>query len=91
MTILMCITWLILFVLTIVAFWRGLIFRSKDEDVLKDFKGVPFPVTKEEPEEEKTVGGDSELDYDSPTLGYVNNTYEGYNRDPQSRRNDNRV
>ncbi|KAF8895246.1 voltage-dependent anion channel [Infundibulicybe gibba] len=33
---LMCITWAVLFVLTIVAFWRGLIFISKEEDVLKD-------------------------------------------------------
>lgn len=32
----MCITWVILFILTVMAFWRGLIFRSKPEDVLKD-------------------------------------------------------
>lgn len=36
MAVLMCGTWLILFVLTILAFWRGLIFKSKPEDVLKD-------------------------------------------------------
>ncbi|KII91028.1 hypothetical protein PLICRDRAFT_107381 [Plicaturopsis crispa FD-325 SS-3] len=36
MTIIMCITWLILFVLTVLAFWKGKIFMAKEEDVLKD-------------------------------------------------------
>ncbi len=36
MAVIMCITWVILFILTVMAFWRGLIFRSKPEDVLKD-------------------------------------------------------
>jgi tellurite resistance protein TehA-like permease len=36
MTILMCVTWGILFVLTVVAFFKGKIFNSKPEDVLKD-------------------------------------------------------
>ncbi|KAK0460049.1 voltage-dependent anion channel-domain-containing protein [Desarmillaria tabescens] len=36
LTIVMVLTWIILFVLTIVAFWKGLIFKSKEEDVLKD-------------------------------------------------------
>lgn len=36
MAILMCMTWLVLFVLTIVAFYKGLIFNSKEEDVIKD-------------------------------------------------------
>ncbi|KIK69875.1 hypothetical protein GYMLUDRAFT_150500 [Collybiopsis luxurians FD-317 M1] len=36
MAILMCITWTVLFVLTVMAFWKGLIFYSKDEDVIKD-------------------------------------------------------
>ncbi|KAJ3790213.1 voltage-dependent anion channel [Lentinula aff. detonsa] len=36
MTILMCLTWAVLFVLTVIAFWKGLIFYSQDEDVLKD-------------------------------------------------------
>ncbi|KIK52699.1 hypothetical protein GYMLUDRAFT_233276 [Collybiopsis luxurians FD-317 M1] len=36
MAILMCATWTILFILTVTAFWKGLIFCSKDEDVLKD-------------------------------------------------------
>ncbi|KAJ8468645.1 hypothetical protein ONZ45_g17174 [Pleurotus djamor] len=36
MAILICVVWLILFVLTIIAFWKGLIFQSKEEDVIKD-------------------------------------------------------
>ncbi|KAF7422308.1 hypothetical protein PC9H_010464 [Pleurotus ostreatus] len=36
MAVLICLAWLILFVLTLIAFWRGLIFHSKDEDVIKD-------------------------------------------------------
>ncbi|KAK0201519.1 voltage-dependent anion channel-domain-containing protein [Desarmillaria ectypa] len=36
MAILMVFTWVALFVLTALAFWRGLIFRSQEEDVLKD-------------------------------------------------------
>ncbi|TFK40496.1 voltage-dependent anion channel [Crucibulum laeve] len=40
MTILMCITWAVLFVLTLVAFFNGRIFISKPEDVLKD--SIPF-------------------------------------------------
>ncbi|EIN03552.1 hypothetical protein PUNSTDRAFT_146990 [Punctularia strigosozonata HHB-11173 SS5] len=36
MVILMCIAWLILFALTILAFWKGKIFMAKDEEVLRD-------------------------------------------------------
>ncbi|KAI0790246.1 voltage-dependent anion channel [Irpex lacteus] len=36
MAILMCIVWLILFTLTVIAFWKGKIFLAKDEDVLQD-------------------------------------------------------
>jgi len=32
----MCITWLVLFILTIVAFVKGDIFKSRDEDVARD-------------------------------------------------------
>ncbi|KAF8993505.1 voltage-dependent anion channel [Cyathus striatus] len=39
MTILMCVTWVVLFVLTMVAFFKGKIFNSKPEDVLKDSLG----------------------------------------------------
>ncbi|KAK7025554.1 hypothetical protein VNI00_015907 [Paramarasmius palmivorus] len=40
-TTLMCITWAILFFLTILAFWKGLIFFSKEEDVIKDTLAIP--------------------------------------------------
>lgn len=36
MTIIMCLTWLVLFVLTAVAFYKGKIFISDEETVLKD-------------------------------------------------------
>ncbi|KIY65024.1 hypothetical protein CYLTODRAFT_380082 [Cylindrobasidium torrendii FP15055 ss-10] len=36
MTVLMCGTWLILIILTVMAFWKGLIFKSKPEDVIQD-------------------------------------------------------
>jgi len=36
MTIAVCIAWLILIVLTGIAFWKGQIFNSKEEDILKD-------------------------------------------------------
>ena len=36
MAILMCTVWVILFVLTALAFWKGKIFMAKDEDVIKD-------------------------------------------------------
>ncbi|KAF7422307.1 hypothetical protein PC9H_010463 [Pleurotus ostreatus] len=42
MTTIMVITWTVLFTLTLVAFWKGLIFRSKDEDVIKDSITISF-------------------------------------------------
>jgi tellurite resistance protein TehA-like permease len=36
MTVLVCITWAVLISLTILAFWRGKIFSSKPEDVIKE-------------------------------------------------------
>lgn len=39
MTILMFTTWLILFVLTAIAFWEGKIFISRPEDVIRDQYG----------------------------------------------------
>ncbi|KAF9450552.1 hypothetical protein P691DRAFT_700995 [Macrolepiota fuliginosa MF-IS2] len=36
MAVLMCITWVVLFVLTVVAFFQGHIFKSMPEDVIKD-------------------------------------------------------
>ncbi|KAF9019958.1 hypothetical protein BDZ89DRAFT_283291 [Hymenopellis radicata] len=59
MAVIMVITWLVLFVLTVMAFWRGLIFKSKPEDVLMD--SMPAKVIDEEnragsPYEEKRGG-----------------------------------
>ncbi|KAL0577115.1 hypothetical protein V5O48_004868 [Marasmius crinis-equi] len=39
-TVLIFLTWIILIVLTILAFWKGLIFLSKEEDVIRDTVGV---------------------------------------------------
>jgi hypothetical protein len=36
MVVIMCIVWVILFSLTVLAFWKGKIFLAKDEDVIKD-------------------------------------------------------
>ena len=36
MTIIMFVTWLVLFVLTALAFWEGKIFKSAPEDVVRD-------------------------------------------------------
>lgn len=36
MTVCMCVTWLVLFVLTVLAFWEGKIFISPPEDVIRD-------------------------------------------------------
>ena len=40
MAVLMCGTWLVLFGLTILAFWKGKIFLARGEDVLRDTKAV---------------------------------------------------
>lgn len=40
MAILMCLTWLVLFVLTVTAFWRGKIFISDEEDVRQDWQPI---------------------------------------------------
>ncbi|KAG7443917.1 uncharacterized protein BT62DRAFT_988068 [Guyanagaster necrorhizus] len=50
MTILMCITWLLLFVFTVIAFCKGWIFKSKKEDVIRDIQaeeGVPAGMTED--------------------------------------------
>ncbi|CAE6426634.1 unnamed protein product [Rhizoctonia solani] len=36
MTVIVCMTWLVLFSLTLVAFWKGEIFMSRDEDIYAD-------------------------------------------------------
>ncbi|EKM52736.1 uncharacterized protein PHACADRAFT_126777 [Phanerochaete carnosa HHB-10118-sp] len=50
MAIVMCVVWLVLFVLTGVAFWKGLIFMADAEEVLKDVM-----VSREEAERDKAV------------------------------------
>ena len=40
MTIVMCLTWVVLFGLTLVAFYKGKIFISAPKDVLRDMVGV---------------------------------------------------
>ncbi|KAK7677832.1 hypothetical protein QCA50_019144 [Cerrena zonata] len=39
MAVLMCTVWVVLILLTILAFWKGKIFYAKDEDVIKDTVG----------------------------------------------------
>lgn len=58
MTVLMCITWTVLFVLTIVAFWKGLIFISNEEDVIKDSYIITLP----EPTRTSRLGDDRSSD-----------------------------
>ena len=60
MVVFICITWAVLFFLTLMAFWRGKIFFATPEDVLKD-----TPASKRRgssrvsDDEEKTLGGPS--------------------------------
>lgn len=48
MAVIMVIVWFVLFLLTVLAFWKGKIFMAKDEDVLKDSGLVPTDVEKGE-------------------------------------------
>lgn len=41
MAVVMCMVWLVLFVLTALAFWKGKIFLAAETDVLRDQGGVP--------------------------------------------------
>ncbi|KAK0452754.1 voltage-dependent anion channel-domain-containing protein [Desarmillaria tabescens] len=54
MTILMCITWLFLFIFTVIAFCKGRIFKSRKEDVIRDIhaeesEGTPAGKTEDSP------------------------------------------
>jgi hypothetical protein len=40
MTVIMCATWVVLFILTVIAFWEGKIFNSTPEDVLRDMYDI---------------------------------------------------
>lgn len=55
MVIFICITWIVLFFLTLMAFWRGKIFYAKPEDVLMDTPASKL--RKEIDDEEKTLDG----------------------------------
>jgi len=65
MTTTVFITWLVLIVLTGVAFWKGKIFISKEEDVLKDSLLVAAEEGKGESELEK---GGSDFDHSQPAV-----------------------
>ncbi|KAK0188355.1 voltage-dependent anion channel-domain-containing protein [Armillaria mellea] len=54
MTILMCITWLLLFIFTVIAICEGRIFKSRKEDVIRDIQaeeseGAPARKTEDSP------------------------------------------
>ncbi|KAK0489454.1 voltage-dependent anion channel-domain-containing protein [Armillaria novae-zelandiae] len=54
MTILMCITWLVLFIFTVIAICKGKIFNSRREDVIRDIQaeeseGAPVGKTEDSP------------------------------------------
>ncbi|PBK60602.1 hypothetical protein ARMSODRAFT_897712 [Armillaria solidipes] len=54
MTILMCITWLVLFIFTVIAICKGRIFKSRREDVIRDIQaeeseGAPAGKTEDSP------------------------------------------
>lgn len=54
MTILMCITWLVLFIFTVIAICEGRIFKSRKEDVIRDIQaeeaeGAPAGKTEDSP------------------------------------------
>jgi hypothetical protein len=60
MVVFICITWAVLFFLTLMAFWRGKIFFAKPEDVLKDAPASQQQnLSREVGDEEKTLGGQS--------------------------------
>ena len=56
MTIIMCATWLVLFALTAFAFWKGKIFISSPEAILRD----QLQLTKEVDDDEKQYAVDEE-------------------------------
>ena len=56
MTIIMCATWLVLFALTAFAFWKGKIFISSPEAILRD----QLQLTKEVADDEKQYAVDEE-------------------------------
>ncbi|THH28722.1 hypothetical protein EUX98_g5462 [Antrodiella citrinella] len=57
MTIIMCTVWVVLFSLTLLAFWKGKIFYARDEDVLKDLGNATLV---DDDEAKSFDGGDEE-------------------------------
>ncbi|KAK0202326.1 voltage-dependent anion channel-domain-containing protein [Desarmillaria ectypa] len=66
MTVLMCITWLALFIFTVIAFCKGRIFKSRKEDVIRDIQA-----------EEGVSAGKTA---DSPTIPHSTHHSESSNR-----------
>lgn len=57
MVVFICITWVVLFFLTLMAFWRGKILFAKPEEVLKDVPASKLPsFSRGTDDEEKTLG-----------------------------------
>ncbi|KAF9046834.1 hypothetical protein BDZ89DRAFT_61734 [Hymenopellis radicata] len=69
MAVIMVITWFILFILTVMAFWRGLIFKSKAEDVLVD--SMPAKMI----DEEKRAGTPDSFESMDTTVEHPHLTY----------------
>ncbi|KAL0961491.1 hypothetical protein HGRIS_006432 [Hohenbuehelia grisea] len=59
MTALICLVWCILIVLTALAFWKGLIFRSPPEDVIQDVSLSPRPAVAREKRRARDSGSSS--------------------------------
>jgi len=60
MVVFICVTWAVLFVLTLVAFWKGEILLAKPEDVLKDAQtSKQQNLPRQSNDEEKTLDGHS--------------------------------
>ena len=58
MVVFICITWTVLFFLTLMAFWRGKILFAKPEDVLQDVPASKLQsFTSGADDEEKTLDG----------------------------------
>jgi hypothetical protein len=58
MVVFICVTWAVLFFLTLMAFWRGKIFFANPEDVLRDVPASKLQsFSGEADDEEKTLGG----------------------------------
>ena len=58
MVIFICVTWAVLFFLTLMAFWRGKIFFANPEDVINDVPASKLRnISRGADDEEKTLDG----------------------------------